>query len=248
MFEADFVDGRWTNLVIKPFANFSLHPATLALHYGQSIFEGMKATKHVDGTPLLMRPEEHARRLNASAQRLCMAEVPEDLFLQAVHSLVSIDQAWIPPQEGSALYLRPYLFATDEMIGVRASTNYKFVIFTCPVGPYYAKPISLLADTVHVRATIGGVGEAKACGNYAASLLPAKLAKDQGYDQVLWLDGKESKFVQEVGTMNIFFVIDDVVITPSLDGAILKGITRKSVIELLIDKGYKVEERKLSID
>lgn len=248
MFEADFIDGQWTNIAIKPFGSFSLHPATLALHYGQSIFEGMKATKHQDGTPLLMRPEEHARRLNASADRLCMERVPEELFLQAVHSLVNIEKDWIPPAKGSALYLRPFLFATDEMIGVRASDNYKFIIFACPVGPYYPKPISLLADTFHVRAVEGGVGEAKACGNYAASLLPAKMAKESGYDQVLWLDGKESKYVQEVGTMNIFFVIDNVIITPSLDGAILRGITRKSIIEILKENGHTIEERPLSID
>jgi len=248
MFVADYVDGVWTNFEIVPFGPFEIHPACLALHYGQAIFEGMKASKTKDGKPALFRPELHAQRINASARRLLMPEFPEDIFVEALHQLVGIDSAWIPPTEGSALYIRPYMFANGEFIGVGSSDKFKMIIFTGPVGPYYPKPVRLLVEEKYVRATEGGVGEAKAAGNYAASLLPAKLAKEKGYDQVLWMDGKEFKYIQEAGTMNLFFVIGDKVITPATDGAILKGITRSTIIQLLKDKGIVVEERKLSID
>jgi branched-chain amino acid aminotransferase len=248
MFTADYIDGKWTNLQIIQLQNFEMHPSSLVLHYGQAIFEGMKASKGVDGKPYFLRPEKHSERLNFSARRMCMPEVPADLFLQAIHELVDLDQQWIPKKEGSALYLRPYMFATGEFIGVAPSDTYKFVIFTGPVGPYYPKPIRLLVADKYVRAIPGGVGEAKTSGNYAASLLPAKLATEQGFDQILWMDGYEFKYVQEAGTMNIFFVIDGKVITPATDGAILKGITRDSIIQILRDKGYTVEERPISID
>ncbi|MBK7635245.1 MAG: branched-chain-amino-acid transaminase [Saprospiraceae bacterium] len=175
-------------------------------------------------------------------------EIPEDLFLQAIHTLVDMEKAWIPPQTGSALYIRPFMYATDETIGVKASDTYKFIIFVMPVGPYYSQPVKLLAQDTYVRAVVGGVGEAKASGNYAASLLPATMARKEGYDQVMWLDGVHKKYIQEVGTMNIFFVIGDEVITPNLDGAILAGITRDCIITLLKDKGYKVTERPITID
>lgn len=248
MFVADYEDGAWQNPRIVPFGRFTIHPAAMALHYGQAIFEGMKASKSVTGEPLLLRPELHAQRINASAARMCMPEIPEELFLEALHELVALDSAWIPPKAGSALYLRPFVFATDEFIGVRPAQSYKFIIFTCPVGPYYPKPVKLLAETTYVRAIKGGTGEAKAAGNYAGALLPAKLAKEKGFDQVMWLDGVEFKKIQEVGTMNIFFVIGDKIITPVTDGAILKGITRKTLIELLKAKGYEVEEREILID
>ena len=248
MFTADYSDGEWHSARIEPFGRLSFHPATLALHYGQSIFEGMKATKLEDGTPVLFRPELHAKRINASAERMCMPAFPEALFLEAVETLVGLEKDWIPTAEGSALYLRPIMFATDEMIGVAASKTYKLLIFALPVGPYYAKPVRLLAQDHYVRAVKGGVGEAKAAGNYAASLLPAQEAKAEGFDQALWLDAKEFKYLQEVGTMNIFVVIDGKVITPATEGAILKGITRKSVIQLLKDQGIEVEQRPISID
>jgi len=248
MFIADYSDGEWHSARIEPFGRLSFHPATLALHYGQSIFEGMKATKLEDGTPVLFRPELHAERINKSAERMCMPMFPEKLFLEAVEALVGLEKNWIPTAEGSALYLRPIMFATDEMIGVASSKTYKLLIFALPVGPYYAKPVRLLAQDHYVRAVKGGVGEAKAAGNYAASLLPAQEAKALGFDQALWLDAKEFKYLQEVGTMNIFVVIDGKVITPATEGAILKGITRKSVIQLLKDEGYDVEERPISID
>ena len=248
MFIADYIDGEWTNIEIVPTTKLSIHPGNLAWHYGQSIFEGMKATRDAEGTPLLFRPEEHIYRLNASARRMCMPEIPEEMFLDAVHTLVRLEKDWIPPAEGSALYLRPFMFATDEAIGVRPSETYKFIICTLPVGPYYANPVKLKAETTYIRAAQGGVGEAKTAGNYAASLYPAKLAKEEGFDQIMWLDAKEFKYIQEVGTMNIFFVIDGEVVTPSTTGCILKGITRKTVIEILKDKGYTVTERDITID
>ncbi len=248
MFIADYRDGEWTNPRIEPFGPFEVHPATLALHYGQSIFEGMKASVGKDGQPLLLRPEMHAQRLNNSARRMCMPDFPEELFLEALHTLIDMDKGWIPPQDGSALYVRPLMFADGEFIGVQPSNSYKMIIFTGPVGPYYPKPVRLLVEETFVRATEGGVGEAKTAGNYAASLLPAKLAKSKGYDQVVWMDAKEFKYIQEVGTMNLFFVIDGKVITPSTDGAILKGITRNTIMTILREKGYSVEERPITID
>ncbi len=248
MFTADYIDGEWTNFEITPFGPFTVHPACLALHYGQAIFEGMKASVSHDGQPLLLRPEMHVRRLNASAQRLCMPDFPEEVFIDALHALIDLDANWIPPQEGSALYIRPYMFANGEFIGVAPSDTYKFIIFTGPVGPYYPKPVRLIAEEYYVRAVKGGMGEAKAAGNYAGSLLPAQKAKAAGYDQILWLDGKEFKYIQEVGTMNIFFVIDGKVITPETDGAILKGITRDGFLTVLKDKNYDVEVRPITID
>ena len=248
MFEADYADGEWKNFKIAPLKNLSIHPGNLAWHYGQSIFEGMKASKSKDGVPMLFRPEQHIYRLNESARRMCMPEFPEDMFIEAINTLVHMEQAWIPPQEGSALYIRPLMFATDEALGVRPSDNYKMLIMTLPVGPYYAKPVSLLAEETFIRAADGGTGEAKTAGNYAGSLFPAQKAKEAGYDQVMWLDAKEFKYIQEVGTMNIFFVIGDTVITPETTGTILKGITRKSAIEILKFNNYKVEERPITID
>ena len=247
MFIADYIDGKWINCEIKPLEALSLHPSNLALHYGQSVFEGMKASVTKDGLPCLFRPEMHAKRINKSAERLCMPHFPEDLFIEALHKLIGLESNWIPAKSGSALYIRPFMFATDEFLGVRPSKTYKFIIMTLPVGPYYAEPVSLKAETEFVRASIGGVGEAKAAGNYAASLYPVMLANQQGFDQIMWLDGNEFKYVQEVGTMNIFFVIDNVLVTPETDGAILKGITRDCVITLMKDKGYKVEERLIEI-
>ena len=248
MFVADYIDGEWTNIEIVPFGPFEISPVNLALHYGQSIFEGMKATKMLDGTPAFFRPEMHVERINTSARRMCMPEIPHDLFMSAIHELVELEKDWIPPAKGSALYIRPFMFATTEMLGVQVATEYKFMIVTGPVGPYYPKPVKLWAETEYIRASVGGVGEAKTSGNYAASLLPAKLAKERGCDQVLWLDAKEFKYIQEVGTMNIFFVINDKVITPATSGAILKGITRNSFLHILREQGIEVEEREISIE
>ena len=248
MFVADYTDGEWHDARIVPFGNFEIHPATMALHYGQAVFEGMKASKAVDGTPMLYRPENHAKRINRSCDRMMMPHFPEDTFVEALHLLVGLDQQWIPPMEGSALYLRPFMFATDPFVGVRPSSTYKFMIFTCPVGPYYPRPVKLLAETDYIRAAVGGVGEAKAAGNYAAAMLPTKIAQENGYDQVIWLDAKERKYVQEVGTMNIFFQIGDTVVTPSTDGAILRGITRDSAMRILQDNGFEVVVRPVNIE
>ena len=248
MFVCDYADGKWANPEIVPFGNFQLHPANLAIHYGQSLFEGMKASKMSDGTVALFRADRHAKRLNASAQRLCMPEFPEDLFVEALETLVDLDSDWIPPAEGSSLYIRPFMYATDQFLGVRAGNQYKFVIITGPVGPYYAKPVTLWAEETYIRAAQGGTGEAKSSGNYAGALLPTRLANERGYDQILWLDAVEHKYVQEVGTMNIIFVINGTVITAPTDGTILKGITRDAILTLLRDNGYRVEERPLSMD
>jgi branched-chain amino acid aminotransferase len=248
MFVSDYKDGQWTNDRIEPFGHFTMHPASMVLHYGQAVFEGMKASKHQDGTPMLLSPQDHAKRINASARRMMMAEFPEDRFVEALSQLVNLDQDWIPPQEGSALYIRPFMYATDEFIGVRPSETYRFCIITAPVGPYYAKPVRLVVEQEYVRAVPGGTGEAKAAGNYAGSLLPAHLAQQKGFDQVVWMGGPNMTQVQEVGTMNIFFVIDGEVVTPATDGAILKGITRKNFMTILKDQGYRVSERVVEID
>lgn len=247
MLVMDFNDGKWQTPEIREVTTFDMHPANLALHYGQSIFEGMKASKDAEGNPMLFRVDQHSKRINASARRMCMPEIPEDLFCEGIRALVDLERAWIPPGEGSSLYIRPFMFATDEYIGVRPSHSYRFVIFTCPVGPYYSKAVSLIAEDTFVRATPGGVGEAKTSGNYAASLFPAQRAIEKGYDQVMWMDPYEFKYIQEVGTMNIFFVMNDKVYTPKMNGAILKGITRDSVIQILKASGRKVVEKPLSI-
>lgn len=248
MFEIDYDGTQWVNPRISPVEKMSIHPMNMALHYGQSIFEGMKASRSKDGTPLLFRPELHAKRMNASAVRMCMPEIPEEIFVEAIHAIVGIDQEWIPKIEGSAMYIRPLMFATDEMVGVKASDTYKFMIICLPVGPYYPKPIKLLVEPHYIRAAQGGVGEAKTAGNYAAALYPSKLAREQGYDQVLWLDAVHHKLVQEVGTMNIFFVFNNEIVTPATSGTILKGITRASTLEILRGNGHTVNERDLSID
>lgn len=248
MFIADFDGRQWKNFEIRPLERIPLHPATMAWHYGQAIFEGMKASISSEGVPLLFRPEDHARRLNVSASRMCMPEFPEDLFVEALSKLVWLDRDWIPRNEESALYIRPVMMATDEFVGVRSSDTFKLMIMNLPSGPYYAKPVSLLVEEKYVRAVDGGVGEAKAAGNYGASLYPTKLAKQKGYDQVIWMDAHEFKYVQEVGTMNIFFVLKDKVITPNLSGTILRGITRESLITLLQEKGYTVEERPVTME
>lgn len=247
MFEADYIDGEWKNFTIRPLSNFSIHPANLTLHYGQAIFEGMKASLSKDGIPFLFRPYDHARRLNFSATRMSMPSFPEDVFIDVLEKLIMIDKDWIPPMEGSAMYIRPFMFATDGLIGVKPSQTYKFMILLLPVGGYYNKPLFLKVETQYVRAVRGGIGEAKAAGNYAASLYPYVEAKKQGFDQVLWLDALELKYVQEISTMNIFFVMKDKVITPATDGALLRGITRDCFMKILKKKNIPVEEARINI-
>ena len=248
MFICSFRNGKWQKPEIKPLNTISTHPAAMVFHYGQAIFEGMKATIDKSGYPLLFRPYENAKRLNFSARRLGMPEFPQRLFVDALKALVSIDQKWIPKSEGSALYLRPFMYADEAFIGMRAASEYKFIIIASPANPIYNKRIRLFAETSYIRAAHGGTGEAKAAGNYAAAILPTEKAKSKGFDQVLWLDANNFKLIQEVGTMNIFFKINNIIITPPLDGAILAGITRMSVIDLLKFKGYEVIERSITID
>ncbi len=247
MFICDYKDGEWQNPRIEPLALIPTHPAAMALHYGQAIFEGMKANVDADGTPMLFRADKNAARLNFSADRMGMPNVPEELFVEGLKQLVAMDKAWIPPQDGSALYLRPFMYADEAFIGMRAATSYKFIIMASPAGPFFSKRIKLWAEKKFVRAVDGGTGEAKAAGNYAAAIRPTELAKAKGYDQVLWLDAVEHEYIQEVGTMNIFFKIDGKFITPRRDGAILDGITRMSVIDILKDKGFEVIERPITL-
>jgi branched-chain amino acid aminotransferase len=247
MFVCDYQNGEWQNPRIEPLALIPTHPAAMALHYGQAIFEGMKATLGKDGTPLLFRPNENAKRMNFSANRMGMPLFPEDLFVKALKQFAALEKEWIPTQEGSALYLRPFMYADEPFIGMRAATSFKFIIMASPAGPFFHKKIKLYAEKKYVRAVNGGTGEAKAAGNYAGAIRPTEYAKKAGYDQVLWLDAQHFDYIQEVGTMNIFFKIGGKFITPSLTGSILSGITRMSVIDLLRSKGFEVTERPISI-
>jgi branched-chain amino acid aminotransferase len=247
MFVCDYQNGEWQNPRIEPLALIPTHPAAMALHYGQAIFEGMKATLGKDGTPLLFRPNENAKRMNFSANRMGMPLFPEDLFVEALKQFAALEKEWIPTQEGSALYLRPFMYADEPFIGMRAATSFKFIIMASPAGPFFHKKIKLYAEKKYVRAVNGGTGEAKAAGNYAGAIRPTEYAKKAGYDQVLWLDAQHFDYIQEVGTMNIFFKIGGKFITPSLTGSILSGITRMSVIDLLRSKGFEVTERPISI-
>jgi branched-chain amino acid aminotransferase len=247
IFICDYIDGSWQNPRIEPMAMIPTHPAAMALHYGQAIFEGMKATLSKAGNPLLFRPNENAKRLNFSANRMGMPEFPEELFLEGLKKLVLLDKNWIPTAEGSSLYLRPFMYADEAFIGMRAATSYKFIIMSSPAGPIYHHKIKLYAENHYIRAANGGTGEAKAAGNYAAAIKPTEIAKSKGFDQVLWLDAQNYEYIQEVGTMNIFFKIDGKIITPAMNGSILSGITRMSVIELLRAKGFEVTERPIKI-
>ncbi len=248
MLVADYRDGEWQVPEIVPYGTFQLAPATTALHYGQSIFEGMKAYRNAQGNPVLFRPRANFERMNRSAERMVMPPVPEALFLDGLKELVRIDSDWIPTQDDSSLYIRPLMFANDDFIGVKPSDAYKFVIFTCPVGKYYSEPVKLWVTREFIRAAPGGTGEAKTAGNYAASYYAARQAQNNGYHNILWLDGKEHRYIEECGTMNIFFVIDGVAVTPELSGTILHGVTRDSVITLLGDMNVEVQERRVSID
>ncbi len=247
MFIADYADGQWSDLRIVPFAHLNMSPANAALHYGQSIFEGMKAHRGPDGKALIFRPEKNAQRFNRSAVRMCMPELPEEIFIGGIDALVKLDKDWIPEKEGTSLYLRPFMFAADEYIGVRPSLTYKFMIFTCPVGGYYSKPVRVKIETKFVRAAEGGTGAAKTAGNYAASLYPAQLAVKQGYDQLIWTDSKTHTLIEEAGTMNIMLVIDGKLITPPTSGTILEGVTRVSILDLARDWGMQVEERRITV-
>ncbi len=247
MFSMEYRDGAWRNPVIKPFENLSMNPAASVIHYGQSIFEGMKAYKNEHGQVLLFRPDENIKRMNISAERMCMPPLPEALFREALLELVKLDQDWVPSSETGALYIRPIYFATDEFIGVKPSETYRFLIFTCPVNAYYTAPVRVLIESHYTRSTPGGTGFAKAAGNYAGALYPAKLAQQKGYDQLVWTDAVSHKYIEESGTMNVFFLTDEGLITPALSDTILSGITRDSVITLAKDWGVDIQERKIEV-
>lgn len=252
MFVMDYsVEKGWHNPEIKPYSPIEVDPAMMVFHYGQAIFEGMKAYRNENNEIVSFRPRQNFKRLNDSAERLCIAQIDEKFVLEALKKLISIDKDWVPSSEGTSLYIRPFIIATDPFLGVRPSNTYKFMIILSPVGPYYAagfNPVKIYVEDEYVRAVKGGVGDRKAAGNYAASLYAAKKAKEKGYAQVLWLDAVEHKYVEEVGAMNIFFKIDGKLITSPLSGSILPGITRASVIELASDMGYEVEEKRITID
>lgn len=248
MFVADFRDGEWKNSRVIPYGYMPVSPATPAIHYGQSIFEGLKAYKNDKGEALVFRPRDNWKRMNKSGERMCMPHIPEELFMEGMSTLIDIDRAWIPSAEGSSLYIRPFLFSADEYIGIRASENWTFMIITGPVGAYYSTPVKVKIETHFTRAVAGGTGYAKAGGNYGGAIYPSKLALDQGYHQLIWTDGVEHKYIEESGTMNVMFVMNDTLITPALSDSILAGITRDSVLKLARHWGMKVEERKISVD
>lgn len=248
MLVAHYENGAWKQAEIMPFDNLSLSPATTFMHYGQAIFEGVKAYKDTNGEAVIFRPYDNWKRFNRSAERMAMPDVPEEIFIEGMRQLVNLDKAWIPTEDNTSLYIRPFMIATDEFIGVKPAEKFTFIIITSPAGPYYAKPVSIFVQDRYVRAFPGGIGFTKAAGNYGASMYPTQEIRKMGYDQILWTDGFHHKYVQEIGTMNVFFVIGDKVITPALSETILEGVTRDSVIKVLTEKGYTVEERDLSID
>ena len=249
MFLMEYRDGAWQEGAIMPFAPIPMHPAMSALHYGQSIFEGLKAYRCTNGDVSIFRPDMNAKRFAESAKRMCMPEVPEDIFVEAVRKLVEIDADWVTGINGCSLYIRPFLFATDELVGIKPSDTYKFMIITSPVGSYYSEPVRVKIEEHYTRAAEGGVGRAKAAGNYGSSLYPAKQCQLQGFHQLVWTDAKEHKFIEESGTMNIVFQIGGKLITPTEDSdTILRGITKRSVIDLVQSWGVEVEERKVSVE
>ena len=249
MFIVEYKNGQWQDGEIKPFGPIPLSPATSALHYGQSIFEGMRCQKSDDGQDILLfRPEQNWARLNRSAKRLCMPEIPEHIFNQGLETLLKIDHNWIPTKEGSGLYIRPFYFASDDFLGVKDSEDYIFIIYCCPVNAYYSSPLKVWTEKHYSRsAKKGGLGFAKCAGNYAGSMYPAKMAKMQGYDQVMWTDAERHEVIEETGTTNVFAQIGGITVTPSLSDSILPGITRESIITYLKSKGHVVEERELTI-
>ena len=249
MLEVDYENGKWQTPEIKPYQPLLMAPSLAAIHYGQSIFEGVKAYKNPEGEPYIFRPLDNFKRFNKSAERMQMPTIPEEIFIDGMKQLIKLDINWIPAKEEHSLYIRPFMFSTDETIGVKPSENYKFMIILSPTGPYYATPMRIYVEEHFVRAVPGGIGFAKAAGNYGGSMFPTAQAKLKGYDQVLWTDAFEHEYLQEVGTMNVFFIIGNKAITPSLeDGTILAGVTRDSVLVVLQEMGLEVAEEKISID
>ena len=249
MLVMDYADGEWKEAEIVPFESIQMHPATSAIHYGQSIFEGMKANKAENGDVLIFRPDMNAKRFIESCDRMCMPIIPEETFVSLIEKVVDLDRSWIPDRPGYSLYIRPFMFATDSFIGIKPSDTYKFIIFTCPVGAYYTQPVNVKIEEFYTRAAQGGVGRAKTAGNYAASLYPAKLAQEEGFHQLIWTDAAEHKYIEESGTMNIVFEIDGKLVTPSEEmDTILRGVTKRSVVEIAQHWGVEVEERKITVE
>lgn len=249
MLEADFENGEWKNIEIKPYQPLLIAPSNAALHYGQAIFEGIKAYKDEEGNAFIFRPQDNFKRFNISAERMQMPTIPEEIFIEGMRKLIEMDKSWIPSLPNHSLYIRPFMFASDEVIGVKASDNYKFIIILSPTGPYYAAPMRIYVEEKYVRAAEGGVGFAKAAGNYGGAMYVTAQAKKKGFDQVLWMDAKEHKYVQECGVMNVFFIVGNKALTPGLnEGTILAGVTRDTVITMLKEIGLTVEERPVSID
>ena len=247
MFLADYEGGEWKNFQIMPFGDLPFSPAMSALHYGQSIFEGIKAYKLKNGDISIFRPYKNFERFNLSADRMCMPAIPEDLFMQGMTQLIELDKQWIPSKEGQSLYIRPLMFATEPVLGVHPSESYKFIILTGPSGVYYSKNLRVKIETYYTRAAEGGVGFAKTAGNYGRSLYPTREAQKEGFDQLIWTDGREHLYIEESGTMNVMFMINNVLITPSTRDTILDGVTRKSILELARSWGVQVEERRVTV-
>lgn len=249
MLVADYDNGQWQNPRVVPFADIRVSPAMLSLHYGQTVFEGMKAFKTQSGDINIFRPKKHLSRLNRSLERMVMPTIPEALFLGGLEALISVDRQWIPDSEDGTLYIRPLVFATEPLLGVRPSLRYKLIIMTSPVGPYQAKPYRLKVEKHFVRTAEGGTGFAKCAGNYGGAFYPTQIAREEGFDQILWTDHKEHKYIDEVGMMNVMFVLDGKLVTPKLTSAILEGVTRDSILTLAKDMAiYPVEERRIPID
>jgi branched-chain amino acid aminotransferase len=248
MFLSEYHDSNWNNPRIIPFSKITMSPLALCLHYGQTVFEGMKAFYMADGRINIFRPEKHYERFNKSLQRMCMPEVPNGLFMEALHQFVQMEKDWIPNDEDGSLYLRPFMIASEERLGVKVSDDYLFFIVGTPVHQYYTKPLKIKVETTYTRAADGGTGFAKCGGNYGASFYPSQLAKEKGFDQVVWTDSKHHEFIEESGTMNLMFFIDGVLITPPLSGTILDGVTRDSLLTLAHDLNFNVQIRPISIN
>jgi len=247
MLVADFFHGEWGSPQIVPFANLSLSPTSLALHYGQTVFEGMKAFRMQDGKVNIFRIDKHYGRFNRSLKRMCMPVIPYEIFEEGLLQLVEIDNNWVPAQEGSSLYIRPFMYASEAKFGVKPSDEYRFIIFSGPVGKLFSKPIKVRVETEFIRAAKGGTGFAKCGGNYGGSLYATQLAKQAGYDNVIWTDASEHKFIEESGVMNLMFVIDGALLTPPTSDSILDGVTRDSLLTIAKELGFPVEERPLSV-
>jgi branched-chain amino acid aminotransferase len=247
MLVVDYSDGQWQEPKIMPYGDMQLSPAMLALHYGQSVFEGMKAFKNDKGVITVFRPQRHHKRLLKSLERMCMPAISEELFIDSLKALIEVDADWIPTTEGSSLYLRPFVFADEAKLGVKIADHYKFMIITSPVGPYFAKPVRLKVEEEFVRAAEGGTGFAKCAGNYGGAFYPTMLAQKQGFDQVLWTDAKEHKYIDESGAMNVMFVLNGKLVTPKLSTSLLDGVTRDSILTLAQSLGIEKEERRISV-